>query len=121
VPIFAFDVFDPTTAHVGTPFKHVAMCVGMCSKTVAGAGRNCPSRGSAPDLLSSLWDELDRGWDQALFTNFSWSAVAHLKLPSHDVSEYGRRMEESEEGLVKMLLNDLYARKDLVGNLVADF
>jgi len=111
------NVFD-RESHVGYLFKHV----GINLRLYDGAS---PLEFTYARVRSGFWsstfDELSRGWDQSLFANWSWNLVDHYTWPYHSLKEYTERVEGNKPSLQSMHLNELYTRKELVGNLVAEF
>jgi hypothetical protein len=91
----------------GTLFKHVGMHV-----------RLSPLEVSYPKVRSGYfaraWDEAARGWEQSLTKNISFS-------PFHTLLDYSRRFEANKPVLQSIRLNELYSRKSIVGNLLAEF
>lgn len=114
---FKFDIFDES-AHVGTPFKHV----GVNMKLFGGKE---PFQITYPKVgagtLPSYMDELMRGWENSFFSNISWNPKDYWKWPWHSTSKYSRRVERNKILLENMYLNDLYADKNIVGHLLAEF
>lgn len=110
--------FYDSEASVGSLFKHVGMNV----KLYEG---DAPFEVGFPTVrsgqFSGAWEELARGWDQTWFSNWSWNPVDYWKWPAHSLREYNKRAMANKPGLQSVQLNDLYSRKDIVGNLVPQF
>jgi Lipase (class 3) len=104
--------------HVGTFFKHV----GMNLRLYAGSS---PMEFSYPRVrtgfFSSKFDEISRGWEQSFFANFIWNPMDFWTWPYHNLKEYSERVDAYKPILQTVQLNDLYTRKDIVGNLLAEF
>lgn len=114
---FRLNIFD-RESHVGSLFKHV----GINMKLYDGA---TPLEITYPAVrsgfFSSALGEMARGWEQSIFSNWSWNPVDHFTWPHHSLKEYSERIDLNKPTLQAMQLNKLYARKDIVGCLVADF
>jgi hypothetical protein len=76
---------------------------------------------SSTDELSSAYEEISRGWEQTLFSNWMWNPVGWVQWPHHGLREHNRRIGESKAILENMYLNELNSRPDIVGQLVAQF
>jgi len=114
---FCWKWWDPIS-HVGALFKHA----GVNLRLLEGSA---PFEVAFPMVrtgyFSSTVDELVRGWDQSLFTNFSWNPTDLWKWPYHSLREYSKRTEEHKASLDMLYLNDLYSQADIVGQLVPQF
>jgi len=119
VPKFSFKwtLFD-SDASVGSLFKHVGMNLRLYEGDTTFEVQYPQVRSG---YLTSIWGELSRGWDQTLFTNWSWNVADYWKLPAHSLREYNKRVQANKPGLQSIQLNDLYSRKDIVGYLVPQF
>ena len=110
--------FYEKDSNVGSLFKHVGMGVRLYDG-------NTPFeiiyRKKRSGWLSSSVDELARGWDQMLFTNFSWAFSSYFSWPWHSLREYNTRLQANKPALETVFLNELYARPDIVGKLVPQF
>jgi hypothetical protein len=119
IPKFSFrwNVFD-RSSHVGSLFKHVGMNLRLHDGST-------PLEITYPRVragfFSATFDELARGWDQSILANFMWNPVYYWKWPYHSLKEYDKRVNANRPTLEGIYLNDLYARKDIVGNLVPQF
>eukprot|EP00550_Attheya_septentrionalis_P009724 CAMPEP_0198282834 /NCGR_PEP_ID=MMETSP1449-20131203/2585_1 /TAXON_ID=420275 /ORGANISM="Attheya septentrionalis, Strain CCMP2084" /LENGTH=463 /DNA_ID=CAMNT_0043979249 /DNA_START=113 /DNA_END=1504 /DNA_ORIENTATION=- len=111
-----FNVFG-TNSHVGALFKHVGVNLRFYEGTTTPVEISYPRVRSG--FFSSTFDELARGWDQSYFSNISWNPMAHR--PFHGLREYNKRLEANKSLLEQTYVNDLYARKNVVGNLVPHF
>jgi len=119
IPKMAFKwSFYESKAHVGTLFKHV----GLNLRLYDG---DTPIEFQYPKVrngfFSSTWDELGRGWDNTIFTNFSWNPYDYVKWPYHSLRSHSKRVRANKPALQSIQLNDLYGRKDVVGVLVPQF
>jgi Lipase (class 3) len=116
--------------HVGSLFKHVGMNLRLHQHEkhvdVAGSStQHLPSPSyeiSYPKVsfgffFINYFDEVARGWDQSPFANLSCNPVDYWTWPWHNIREYNKRLGKNKYSLQKMSLNDLYSRKDIVGNL----
>jgi hypothetical protein len=114
---FRWNIFSGS-AHAVSLFKHV----GVNLRLFEGAKS---FEISYPRVrtghFSSTYDELMRGFDQSIFANFSWKPSNYWKWPFHSLREYNKRLEANKPGLEALYVNDLYTRKDIVGNLIAQF
>jgi hypothetical protein len=114
---FRWNIFDGS-AHAGSLFKHA----GVNLRLFEGAKSfeiSYPRVRSG--YISSTYDELIRGLDQTIFANFSWNPTSYWKWPFHSLREYNKRLEANKPSLEALYVNDLYSRKDIVGNLIAQF
>jgi len=68
------------------------------------------------DVLDGLVD----GWDQLLFSSLDWKPGHQVTLIEHSLREYNLRLLMNRPGLESLALNDLYAKRDLVGGLVPE-
>jgi predicted lipase len=112
---FRFSVFPGS--HVGALFKHVGMNMRLFDGST-------PLEISYPraglDYLSSTADELSRGWEQSLFSNFAWNPIDYWTWPTHNVQSYTERVDANRTLLHSLYLNEMYGRKEIVGDLLAD-
>lgn len=118
IPNVSFQFPFRPESHVGSLFKHVGMNV----RLYAGS---TPMEISYPRVrsgyFSSALDEFVRGWEQSLFSNFVWNPNDYWTWPVHHLQEYTDRVDANKPILQSIHLNNLYSRKDIVGNLLADF
>jgi Lipase (class 3) len=114
---FKFAFYEPD-AHVGATYKHVGMNLRFFGDTT-------PFEILYPKVrtgwMSSFYDEMYRGWEQTLFSNWMWNPVGWIQWPHHGLREHNRRITASKPVLENMHLNELYTRPDIVGQLVAQF
>jgi hypothetical protein len=114
---FRWNIFD-RSAHTGSLFKHVGVNLRLFEGTA-------PFEISYPRVVgghfSSSFDEFTRGWDQMFVANFSWNPTSYWKWPFHSLGEYSKRLDANKPSLQALYVNDFYSRKDIVGNLVAEF
>jgi len=105
-------------SHVGSFFKHV----GVNFKLYDGAE---PFEITYPSVRSGFFtstlDGFHRGWEQSIFANWTWNPLDFYTWPFHSLKEYTERVDGNKPTLQSMYLNKIYGRKDIVGNLVADF
>lgn len=114
---FRWNIFAPKS-HVGALFKHVGMAVRLYEGTKPF---DVIYRRKREGKYSSFWDEMARGWDQTLFTQFDWNLGHYRSWPWHKLCSYNDRLQANEEVLRRTYLNDLYARPEHVGKLVPQF
>ncbi|CAB9517102.1 Lipase (class 3) [Seminavis robusta] len=120
--------------HVGSLFKHVGMNLRLYQYVKPthmedGAIPSVPPPSyeiSYPKVpfgffLMNYFDEMARGWDQSPFANLSCNPVEYWTWPWHNIREYNKRLVKNKDSLQKISLNDLYSRKDIVGNLGSQF
>ena len=110
--------FYDADSHVGSLFKHVGVNLRLYEGTSAIEVTYPRVR---TGYVSSIFDDLARGWEQTLLTNWTWNPLDYLHFPTHSTKEYAERLDANKPILKTMSLNALYCRKDVVGNLVADF
>lgn len=114
---FSWNIFGGS-AHAGSLFKHA----GVNLRLFEGAKSFEISYPRVrTGYFSSTYDELMRGFDQSIFANFSWNPSSYWKWPFHSLREYNKRLEANKSSLEALYVNDLYSRKDIVGNLIAQF
>jgi predicted lipase len=114
---FHWNIFDGS-AHAGSLFKHA----GVNLRLFEGAKSFEISYPRVrTGYFSSTYDELTRGFDQSIFANFSWNPSSYWKWPFHSLREYNKRLDANKPSLEALYVNDLYSRKDIVGNLIAQF
>ena len=111
---FRWNVFD-SEASVGTLFKHAGMNMRLFDQSTT-MEVSFPSVHAG--YIDAAMDEVSRGWDQSIFTNFCWNISDYWKFPQHSLREYCKRMDTNKQALQKLYLNDLYGRHDVVGQLV---
>jgi len=114
---FRWNLFDKQS-HVGTLFKHVGMGLRLYDGITPF---ELMYRKKRSGWWSGSVDEFARGWDQMIVTNFSWTFSSYLTWPWHSLREYSARLHSNKPALETIYLNDLYARPDVVGKLVAQF
>lgn len=117
-------------SHVGSLFKHVGMNLRLYQHEQANDKAN-PALPVSYEIsypkvtygffMASYFDEMVRGWDQSPFTNLSCNPVDYWTWPWHNIREYNNRLARNKAALQKMSLNELYSRKDIVGNLGSQF
>ena len=126
---------DKHSGHVGSLFKHVGMNLRLYeserSYDVAdGSKRRVPPapsyeisypKVSFGFFFVNYMDEIARGWDQSPFANLSCNPVDYWTWPWHNIREYNKRLGKNKNSLQNVNLNDLYSRKDIVGNLGCQF
>lgn len=127
---------DDGGAHVGSLFKHVGMNLRLHQheKPSEVQGPTPESlRPSEPsfeisfpkvsygNFIGHYFDEMARGWDQSPFANLSCNPVEYITFPWHNIREYNKRLAKNKDSLQEMNLNELYSRKDIVGNLGSQF
>jgi len=114
---FRLNIFD-RESHVGSLFKHV----GINMKLYDGA---TPLEITYATVRSGYFSgalgEMARGWEQSIFSNWTWNPMDYFTWPYHSLKEYTERIDLNKPSLQATDLNKLYARKDIVGYLVADF
>jgi hypothetical protein len=116
---FTWNFLDPT-AHVGTPFKHVGINIRLYpGPDEGGIAISYPQIKTG--YWSSMYDEWTRGWEQSLVANFPWNPHELWTWPWHSVQEYKARMDTNKAQLERLHANDIYARRDVVGHLLAQF
>jgi hypothetical protein len=103
---------------VGALFKHVGMGMRLYSGDIPF---EILYRKKRSGWFTSSMDEVARGFDQLILSNFSWSFNSYLTWPWHSLREYSARLDANKPALESMYLNDLYARPDIVGKLVPQF
>lgn len=108
---WSWNVFS---GHVGTLFKHVGMNLRLYGGNDTSMEIAYP-RVRTGYILGTL-EELSRGWEQSMLANLSWNPY-HW----HHLMEYTNRLDNNQPVLQTLRLNDLYARKDIVGTLLAEF
>lgn len=119
VPKFSFRRrFWDQESHVGALFKHVGMGLRLYADD---SPFEIIYRKKRSGWLTSSADELARGFDQLILSNFSWTYREYTTWPWHSLREYSRRLEANQPSLQTLYLNDLYARPDVVGKLVPQF
>ena len=119
VPKFSFRwKFYESGSNVGALFKHVGMGLRLYDGSTPF---ELLYRKKRSGWFTGSMEEFARGWDQSLFSNFSWNLGAYRKWPWHNLREYNARLEANKPALETIYLNDLYARPDLVGKLVPQF
>lgn len=119
VPKFSFRWrFYDKESHVGALFKHAGMGLRLYEGSTPF---EILYRKKRSGWISSSVDELSRGWDQMIFSNFSWSMSAYTTWSWHSLREYNARVQANRPALETIYLNDLYARQDIVGKLVPQF
>jgi hypothetical protein len=125
VPFLSFrlKVWD-SDAHIGTMFKHAGMNLRLFASATTSAA--VPFQITYPKVrntqqMACAWDELKRAWDYSWLANWSWDWAVIFAWKNHHVTEYQRRIDANQPILEVMYLNDLYANKAIVGNLIADF
>jgi Lipase (class 3) len=113
---FKWNVFD-VKAGVGSLFKHV----GMNLRLYEG---DTPFEVLYPAVRTGKWtscyEEWSRGWEQTLWTNWTWKATDYFGK-YHSLREYDRRLRANKPSLQSLQINDCYARRDIVGYLVPQF
>jgi len=114
---FRWRFYDPES-NVGALFKHVGINLRLYDGDYAPELKYPRVR---TGYFSSTWEELGRGWEQTLFTNFSWNPSDYWKWPNHSLREYNKRVMAHKPALSSIQLNDMYGRKDIVGVLVPQF
>jgi Lipase (class 3) len=114
---FRWKFYDPQ-AHVGTLFKHVGMAIRLYE---GQKPFEIIYRRKREGRYTSLWDEMVRGWDQTLFTQFDWKLNHYSSWPWHKLRSYNERLQIHEHVLKTTYLNDLYSRPEHVGRLVPQF
>lgn len=114
---FRWKFYEPDS-HVGTLFKHVGMNLRL-NEGDTTFDISYPKVRTG--YFTSTVDEITRGWDQSLFANLSWNLKDYAKWSWHNLREYNKRATSNKPSLQSIQLNDLYARKDIVGNLVPQF
>ena len=117
--------------HVGSLFKHVGMNLRLFQhdKTAVTKEPAVPPNLfeiSYPKVRSGFFmthyfDEMSRGWDQSPFANLSCNPMEYLTWPWHNIREYNTRLARNKGALQRLSLNELYSRKDIVGNLWSQF
>jgi Lipase (class 3) len=132
---------DDDSGHVGSLFKHVGMNLRLYQqherqveeeKSSSSSPRQSPPSAQASFEISypkvpygffigNYFDEMARGWDQSPFANLSCNPVEYITWPWHSIREYNKRLARNKASLQKMDLNELYSRKDIVGNLGSQF
>ena len=127
---------DDDSGHVGSLFKHVGMNLRLYQNEkrseVEGLPRQSPEHPhstfeiSFPKVpygffIGNYFDEMARGWDQSPFANLSCNPVEYITWPWHNIREYNKRLAKNKAALKKMNLNELYSRKEIVGNLGSQF
>lgn len=110
--------FYDSSSSVGSLFKHVGMNIRLFEGDYAPE-INYPAVRTG--VWTSTYEEMSRGWEQTLFWNFSWNPLDYYLWPWHGVSAYSHRLRANAPSLKSMSLNELYSRKDIVGNLVPQF
>jgi hypothetical protein len=105
-------------SHVGYSFKHVGIHLRLYGGDSAFE-INYPKVRSG--YFASLYEEFWRSWDQQCLVNCSWNCCDYYAWPCHQLKEYNRRAVIHKPSLKSIQLNELYARPDIVGNLVAQF
>ena len=140
---FKWNIFD-SSSHVGCMFKHVGVNLRLYSTSSETSGNfavventdeNAPKTiaDSLPPTMqisyprvrtgfvASTYDEFARGWDQSFFSNISWNPKDYFQWPWHSLKEYKQRIEDNKATLETMHVNDIYARPEVVGQLLAQF
>lgn len=119
VPKFSFrwNLFE-NESHVGSLFKHAGMGIRLYEGSTP---IDILYRKKRTGYLSGWGDEVSRGWDQMIITNFSWSLRKYMTWPWHSLREYNARLQSQKPTMETMYLNELYARPDVVGKLVPQF
>ena len=119
MPKFSFKWDLAPDAHVGTLFKHVGMNLRLQDD------KKTPLDIAFPRVISSgfpsAMDEIARGWSQSIFMNLSWNPMDLFHWSWHSLVEYDRRIQNNQAVLGSLHLNELYARQDIVGDLVPQF
>lgn len=100
------------------PLKHVGMNLRLYD-TDSAFEIDFPKVRSG--FWSSLIDEIRRGWEQQTLNHLNCSLCDFNAWSPQSLQEYNRRAVSHKPSLRSLNLNDLYARPDLVGNLVAQF
>jgi hypothetical protein len=112
--------FYDRSSHVGSLFKHVGMNLKLYS-LYSGS----PIELSYPKVRSGFFtnalDEVRRAFDQSPLLNGTWNPVELTNFASHDLKSYDERIWVNRPTLQTISLNNLYSRKEIVGNLIADF
>jgi hypothetical protein len=114
---FRWNIFDGS-AYAGSLFKHAGINIRLFEGSKSFEISYPRVR---TGYFSSTYDEFMRGLDQSIFANFSWNPSDYWKWPFHSLREYNKRLEANKPGLEALYVNDLYSRKDIVGNLIAQF
>lgn len=118
MPRMSYQIPFHPDSHFGARFKHV----GVNLRLYTGA---TPIEISYPKVrtgfFSSTFDEIVRAWDQSLLMNFIWNPVEYWKMPYHNIMEHIERVDANKPTLETVHLNNIYSRKDIVGNLLAEF
>lgn len=114
---FSWNILDPE-AHVGTLFKHVGVNVRLY-KGDGGIEISYPQIKTG--YWTSAYDEWTRGWEQSIVMNFPWDPREYWTWPWHSVKEYKARIDANKPQLERLQANDVYARRDVVGHLLAQF
>jgi hypothetical protein len=70
-------------------------------------------------FFTNAMDEARRALDQTL--NVLWNPIDLIYFASHDLKSYDERIWANRPTLQAINLNNLYSRKEIVGNLIADF
>lgn len=102
---------------VGTLFKHVGINMRLY-EGVNSFELSYPR--VTGGVFSSFMDGLARGWDQTLMSNLTLWPGSYVTV-HHALGEYGKRLDANKVAVEAVQLNDLYSRKDIVGNLVPQF
>lgn len=130
---------DDDGGHVGSLFKHVGMNLRLYQNQdrLDEEEKTSSSRQSPPPsepsfeisypkvpfgfFIANYFDEMARGWDQSPFANLSCNPVEYITWPWHSIREYNKRLARNKASLQKMDLNELYSRKEIVGNLGSQY
>ena len=127
---------EEDSGHVGSLFKHVGMNLRLFQPNKASDVQVSPRQPPPPPqssfeisfpkvpygfFIGNYLDEMARGWDQSPFANLSCNPVDYITWPWHNIREYNRRLSKNKTELQKMDLNELYSRKEIVGNLGSQF
>lgn len=127
---------DDGGGHIGSLFKHVGMNLRLYQPETPSDVQDSVRKSPLPPqssfeisfpkvsyglFIGNYLDEMARGWDQSPFANLSCNPVDYITWPWHNIREYNRRLSRNKFQLEKMDLNELYSRKEIVGNLGSQF